>query len=130
MQATAVLHPAKQFAMHTASGQTTIAVIARSTARREWADNSIANSQRLHGTTQLDDFSKELVPHNGAYIEPGFTSKVGMQIRTTDRGQLDTDNDVVRIQNAWFGDILQHDVPDAAKSDRSHDNIVGRRDKK
>jgi hypothetical protein len=124
------LHPTEQLAVHAARGQATFAIEARTAAGRERTDDAIAYRQRLHRTTHLDNFAEELVTHDSANIEAGFAAEVWVQVRAADRSQLHPDKDIARIANLWLGDVLQHDVTDAAKGDRSHRDIVDRRDKK
>ena len=68
----------------------------------------------------LDDLAGELVPEHRAGLEARSQAVEGEEVGAADRGRVDGDDRVLRLEDPRIGDVVDSDVAGRPKDDRLH----------
>src|SRR4051794_17030233 len=79
---------------------------AAATRNREWHDDTVADLEFFHLTTDLHNFAHELMAKDIAFLHGRHIAIVEMQVRSANGGGCDFHNAIARIQNARIVDLL------------------------
>ena len=90
------------------SSSTALAVGAKPTADVKGQYNAVAHFHSVNACTDLDDLTQVLMTENPSFFHIG-TTFIHMQVRTTDIGGGDADENVRWFFDACIGNILDTD---------------------
>jgi hypothetical protein len=120
MQSLSLTSPAKQLTVHATTGKSPQAVKASSATGRERSIDAITHCDLAHFASNLDHATYKFMPHHSARIEPLFSAKKRVQVRSTHASHLDLDDRILRIQQLRVREPDPVNALNALKTYASH----------
>jgi hypothetical protein len=114
------LPPTEELVFNAAAGQPAATVEALSAAGRERREDSVARTNGLHFSPNLEDAADKLMPHHGARVQPLLSTEIGMQVRATQTRKIDCDNCITRRLQPRIGQLNPLDLLDSLESNSPH----------
>jgi hypothetical protein len=121
VESATLLDPSEQLAAEATSGQADPAETAVTAVRRERCHDAIPATKTAYRGPGVDDFTDELVSHDGALVEPGLSSVPHVKVGAADRRELNPEDDVgrreeLRVPRGLVAEVVNAVVDEGAQS--------------